>query len=234
MAEAWSVRFRGLLADIAGRATPRHGYPLRAIEAAEVRLGVNLPAPLREYYLSVGRHKINSAHNRLLPPDALEVSQGRLVFMEENQCVVFWGVRSRKGRHRPHRFPDDGPGRRRLGCRVVLLTVPPGHAVLASGRRRTTLHRLFAPARSENCPPTYTGVVACGSHQRPVRVRARQPGELHSRRERVCCSPRRGAEPPGFPVIGFRIGSASQRGIRTPNKAVVARLSSMQLVRILP
>jgi hypothetical protein len=88
-------RFRGLLAGISGRASPRHGYPLRAVETAETRLGLSLPGPLRAYYLSVGRHKINRAHNRLLPPDALETSQGRLVFMAENQCVVFWGVRSR-------------------------------------------------------------------------------------------------------------------------------------------
>jgi hypothetical protein len=95
VAEAWAERFRGLLGDITGRASRGHGYPARAVEAAETRLGFRLPDPLRDYYLSVGRHKINCAHNRLWPPDALEVWRGRLVFMEENQCVVFWGVRSR-------------------------------------------------------------------------------------------------------------------------------------------
>ena len=92
MAEAWATRFRGLLADITGRASASHGYPPRAIETAESRTGIRFPGPLREYYLSVGRHKINRAHNRLLPPDALFVAQGRLVFMEENQSVVYWGV----------------------------------------------------------------------------------------------------------------------------------------------
>jgi hypothetical protein len=93
VAEALAERFRGLLSDIIGRASRGHGYPARSVEAAETRLGLRLPEPLRDYYLSVGRHKINRAHNRLWPPDALAVSQGRLVFMEENQCVVFWGVR---------------------------------------------------------------------------------------------------------------------------------------------
>jgi hypothetical protein len=95
MSQVWAEQFRGLLSDIAGRVSQAHGYPARAVNAAEARLGFRLPEPLRDYYLSVGRHAINRAHNRLWPPDALEVSQGRLVFMEENQCVVFWGVRSR-------------------------------------------------------------------------------------------------------------------------------------------
>jgi hypothetical protein len=95
VAIAWANRFRGLLADITGRAAPSHGYPARAVESAEGRLGARLPGPLRDYYLSVGRHGLNRAHNRLWPPGDLEVSQGRLVFMEENQCVVYWGVRSR-------------------------------------------------------------------------------------------------------------------------------------------
>jgi hypothetical protein len=75
--------------------SPSHGYPPATIQAAETRLGVKLPRPLRDYYLSVGRHKLNQAHNRLLPPPHLHVSRGRLVFMEENQGVYYWGVRSR-------------------------------------------------------------------------------------------------------------------------------------------
>jgi hypothetical protein len=112
MAAGWASPFRRLLADIAGRAAPSHGYPLAAVKGAEARLGVKLPGPLRDYYLSVGRHKLNQAHNRLLPPGRLYVSHGRLVFMEENQWVVFWGVRSRSPAADPIVFqttdPDDG------------------------------------------------------------------------------------------------------------------------------
>jgi hypothetical protein len=89
------MRYRALLTDIIGRAASSHGYSSGSVERAEARLGIRLPAPLRDYYLKVGRHKINRVHNRLWPPEALEISQGRLVFMEENQGVVFWGVRSR-------------------------------------------------------------------------------------------------------------------------------------------
>lgn len=35
---------------------------------------------------------LTGAHNRLLPPDEWFVDAGRLVFLEENQTVVFWGV----------------------------------------------------------------------------------------------------------------------------------------------
>ena len=95
MAERFAESYRKLLAAITGRASAAHGYPLRAIEAAEARLGFAIPEALRDYYLSVGRHELNRVHNRLWSPDDLEVSHGRLVFLEENQCVVYWGVRSR-------------------------------------------------------------------------------------------------------------------------------------------
>jgi hypothetical protein len=95
MAGGWADEYRGLLAEVTGRAAAGRGFPVRAVGAAEARLGVSLPGALRDYYLSVGRHPINRAHNRLWPPDELEVSGGRVVFMEENQCVVFWGVPAR-------------------------------------------------------------------------------------------------------------------------------------------
>jgi hypothetical protein len=79
---------------------------------------------LRDYYLSVGRHKINRAHNRLWPPEALEISQGRLVFVEENQCVVFWGVRSRTAAKDPVVFQttdlEDGDWFAETRCSVFL------------------------------------------------------------------------------------------------------------------
>ncbi len=111
MTEDWAGRYRRLLAEITGRKATNHGYSLRAIEQAETRLGRPLPGPLRDYYLSVGRHKFNQAQHRLLAPDALFVAQGRLVFMEENQSVVYWGVRQRSSAKDPTVFqtvdPDD-------------------------------------------------------------------------------------------------------------------------------
>lgn len=95
MKDDWADQFRRLLADIVGRTVAGSGYPPRAIEAAESRLGVRLPGPLRSYYLAVGRHKINQVHNRLLSPDDLFVSRRHLVFMEDNQSAVYWGIGAR-------------------------------------------------------------------------------------------------------------------------------------------
>jgi hypothetical protein len=63
------------------------------IEDAETRLGVRLPGSLKEYYLVAGREKrVNQFHNRLLPPKKLWIDSERVVFMEENQWVIYWGV----------------------------------------------------------------------------------------------------------------------------------------------
>jgi hypothetical protein len=80
------------------------GYPLTertalspaVLAVAEKRLGVRIPAALRDYYLVAGRERrFNMCHNRLLPPSRWAVDQRRLIFMEENQSVVWWGVSTR-------------------------------------------------------------------------------------------------------------------------------------------
>jgi hypothetical protein len=68
---------------------PGHGYPLQTIQKAEQRLGVRLPQALRDYYLKVGWHRLNRIHNRRLSPKNIFVDNGCLVFMEENQVVVY-------------------------------------------------------------------------------------------------------------------------------------------------
>jgi hypothetical protein len=60
---------------------------------AETRLGVRVPAALRDYYLVAGRERrFNTCCHRLLPPSEWAVEKQRLVFMEENQAVCCWGV----------------------------------------------------------------------------------------------------------------------------------------------
>ena len=86
-------RVREVFAALGLPLAPRHACGERAIAAAEKRLGIVVPADLRAYYRAAGRHDgINRAHNRLLPPNEWAVDSGRLIFMEENQNVVFWGV----------------------------------------------------------------------------------------------------------------------------------------------
>jgi len=80
------------------------GYPLtertalssEVLAAAQKSLGVRIPAALRDYYLVAGRERRFSAcHNRLVPPQRWRMDQQRLIFMEENQWVAWWGVSTR-------------------------------------------------------------------------------------------------------------------------------------------
>lgn len=73
--------------------TAGKGVPTAVLEAAERRLGVRVPAALRDYYAVAGRERrFNTSLNRLLPPSRWEVDRKRLIFMDENQYVVRWGV----------------------------------------------------------------------------------------------------------------------------------------------
>ena len=82
----------------------KFGYPLggrsgvspAVLAAAEKRLGVKAPAALRDYYLVAGNERrFNTCLNRLLAPGDWGVDKRRLIFMEENQSVLWWGVSTR-------------------------------------------------------------------------------------------------------------------------------------------
>lgn len=72
---------------------PEEGLSSAKIEAAERRLGVRLPQALREYYRVAGNfEELNTNYNQLLPLEALDWDDEYVVFMVENQGVVFWAV----------------------------------------------------------------------------------------------------------------------------------------------
>jgi hypothetical protein len=69
------------------------GVPERELERAEARLRIAIPTSLRAYYSCAGRFvPFSSAHHRLRPPDELAIEDGYLVYMDENQEVVSWGI----------------------------------------------------------------------------------------------------------------------------------------------
>lgn len=70
--------------------TTQEGFGFEATELEQP-----LPLILKEYYLTLGKHDaVNYSHNRLLKPDQVGFSQDEyLVFYEENQGVVFWGIK---------------------------------------------------------------------------------------------------------------------------------------------
>lgn len=87
-------RLEHAAAWLLGRAlTAADGVPASAIESAEVRLGMTVPAALKALHRAVGANTpLMSAFQQFLPPDAWAVFGEKLVFLEENQGVCVWAV----------------------------------------------------------------------------------------------------------------------------------------------
>jgi hypothetical protein len=56
--------------------------------------GRSVPAAMRAYYKVAGKHWINTNHNHLRELSALETVGGYTIFMDENQFVSQWAIRS--------------------------------------------------------------------------------------------------------------------------------------------
>jgi hypothetical protein len=85
--------YRTALEHLIGRKLNRaDGFSMSDIASCEKRLKVRLPSSLRDYYQMAGKLTINTEHNCLYTPEQLNNMNGKLAFMEENQCVVFWGI----------------------------------------------------------------------------------------------------------------------------------------------
>jgi hypothetical protein len=68
------------------------GFKVAELAKSEKRLKLKLPLAFREYYEFAGKVPINTEHNILYSPSKLKIWKGKLLFMEENQRVVFWGL----------------------------------------------------------------------------------------------------------------------------------------------
>jgi len=68
------------------------GFNPTELAQCEKRLKLKLPRAFREYYEFAGKVPINTEHNILYHPKKLKKLKGKLLFMEENQRVVFWGL----------------------------------------------------------------------------------------------------------------------------------------------
>jgi hypothetical protein len=87
--------YRALAEKYLGRRLrPGDRLPAAFLDRAERRLRLRLPRSLREYYLQAGRcQELNRIHHELYPTEDLRIDGNYLVFMDENQSVVSWGVR---------------------------------------------------------------------------------------------------------------------------------------------
>jgi hypothetical protein len=70
-----------------------HGISARILDKAADRLGVVIPAALRDYYAVAGnQRRFNRSLQRFLHPSKWSIDERHLVFLEENQSVCWWGV----------------------------------------------------------------------------------------------------------------------------------------------
>lgn len=94
----YARRYQNALTLLGLSTKPQHALNKYHLEA----LNISLPKALYEYYRVAGtQSQLSSTFNRLLPPSDLVISQERLVFMEENQAVVCWGL--------PIKHSEDNP-----------------------------------------------------------------------------------------------------------------------------
>ncbi len=85
--------YRTLFKTLGYPLNERTSIPPKLIADAEKRLAIKIPTVLRDYYLVAGRERrFNQCLNRLMPPEEWSIHNKRLLFMEENQKVLWWGV----------------------------------------------------------------------------------------------------------------------------------------------
>ena len=85
--------FRTLFARLGFPLSKRDGISAEQLVKAQNKLGIRLPHALRDYYLVAGKERVlNHSFDRLCSPSEWEIHSGKLIFMEENQTVVVWGV----------------------------------------------------------------------------------------------------------------------------------------------
>jgi hypothetical protein len=88
----FTERYRAAFESLGLPLRPKDALKPEALESMKLE-GLSLPQALRDYYLVAGNEvTLNHSFNRLLSPEAVFVESGRIVFMEENQAVVYWGI----------------------------------------------------------------------------------------------------------------------------------------------
>jgi hypothetical protein len=94
---AFEARWRSLVPQYLGRPWRAHdGISPAAVASAEQRLHCLLPAAVRAFYCTLGAiDALCTVHNRIRSLEKLAFEEDYLLFMDENQDVVSWGVRRR-------------------------------------------------------------------------------------------------------------------------------------------
>ena len=89
----FAERYRAAFESLGLPLRPKDGLKPESLEHIKLE-GLHLPLALREFFLVAGNEAVlNQSFNRLIAPQDVFVEAGRIIFMEENQAVVYWGVR---------------------------------------------------------------------------------------------------------------------------------------------
>ncbi|GAA3060106.1 MULTISPECIES: hypothetical protein [Actinomycetes] len=98
MAEMLLEKFKALVPKyLDEKWTPQEGYSAEelgdALAEAELPDGVRLPLVLEEFYRALGRcEELMEAHHFFFDPDELEVEDGHLLFLEDEDERWVWGI----------------------------------------------------------------------------------------------------------------------------------------------
>jgi len=92
-------RFRAIVEPLFARIFfPEDGIPETELDDVLSRTGYEMPEALLDFYTLVGRFEpIMDPHNRFYSPGNLSRIDGKRVFCEENQVVVYWGYDEDQG-----------------------------------------------------------------------------------------------------------------------------------------
>ena len=92
-------RFRSIVEPLFGRGfTHADGMTEAELDAIPSRCGYELPEVIQDFYAVVGRFEpVMESHNRFYSPARLSLMDGKRVFCEENQLVVYWGYDEEQG-----------------------------------------------------------------------------------------------------------------------------------------
>jgi hypothetical protein len=82
--------------------TKNDGVKPSEIDKIETKLGFTLPEILRDLYLLVGKNTmLMESFNRFALPSQLQRDDNKIVFLEENQNVCYWGFEINPDNHNP-------------------------------------------------------------------------------------------------------------------------------------
>jgi hypothetical protein len=91
--EARWRQFENALAQLYPKIGENDGLSVAIVDSAEHRLGGTLPPALRRLYVRCGvRKDLLRTYEEVLPPDRLQVDDGVLILVRENEGACQWGV----------------------------------------------------------------------------------------------------------------------------------------------